>query len=125
MYTISVRREFTAYHYLVGGNWGTENEKHAHHYRVEIELEGQELDRHGYLVDIVDIEINLNALVGRYENHTLNELDEFDDLNPSIENFSRILCQRFIHTLPAKNIKAITAKVWENEIACASFRQEI
>jgi 6-pyruvoyltetrahydropterin/6-carboxytetrahydropterin synthase len=125
MYTVSVKREFTAYHFLVGGNWGTENEKHAHHYRTEVELEGTDLNRHGYLVDIVEIERNLNALVGRFENHTLNELDEFNDLNPSIENFSRILCSGFIRNLTANNIKAVTVKIWENEIACASFRQEI
>ena len=125
MYTISVKRDFTANHYLIGGNWGDENEKHAHHYEIELTLEGQELDQHGYLVDIADIEALLNDLVLRYEHKTLNELKEFDGLNPSIENFSRILCKRFISTLNAQNIKAVNIKIWENDIACASYRQEI
>ena len=38
MYTVSVKRDFTAYHYLVGGNWGAENDKHAHHYYIEDSL---------------------------------------------------------------------------------------
>lgn len=125
MYTITVKRDFTAYHYLIGGNWGKENERHAHHYSVELELAGQELDQHGYLVDIVDIEALLNDLVLQYENKTLNELQKFKDLNPSIENFSRILCEGFISTLQAQNIKAVSIKIWENDIACASYRQEI
>lgn len=125
MYTISVKRDFTAYHYLIGGNWGQENERHAHHYSIELKLEGQQLDEHGYLVDIVDIEALLNHLILRYENRTLNDLKEFDGLNPSIENFSRIMCQGFVSTLHAPNIKAVSIKIWENDIACASYRQEI
>ena len=125
MYTISVKRDFSAYHYLIGGNWGSENEKHAHHYSAELTLEGEELDKHGYLVDIVDIEALFNDLVVRYENKTLNDLKEFDGLNPSVENFSRILCKRYISTLSAQNIKAVSIKIWENDIACASYRQEM
>jgi 6-pyruvoyltetrahydropterin/6-carboxytetrahydropterin synthase len=125
MYTISVKRDFTAYHYLIGGNWGAENERHAHQYAIELRLEGEQLDQHGYLVDIVNIESLLNDLVLRYENKTLNDLKEFDGLNPSIENFSRILCKEFVSTLKAQNIKAVRIKIWENDIACASYRQEI
>jgi 6-pyruvoyltetrahydropterin/6-carboxytetrahydropterin synthase len=125
MYTVSVKRDFTAFHYLIGGNWGPENDRHAHHYCVELELTGQKLDRHGYLVDIVDIEKMFDTLVKGYEGKTLNELEEFRELNPSIENFSRIICRRFIASLNAGNIKAVKVKIWENEIACASFKQEL
>ena len=125
MYTVSVKREFTAYHYLIGGNWGPENERHAHHYNIEVELQGQNLDRHGYLLDIVEIERIFDTILERYAGKTLNDLPEFKDMNPSIENFSRIMCHGFIRHIRIKNIKAITVKIWENEIACASYRQEL
>jgi 6-pyruvoyltetrahydropterin/6-carboxytetrahydropterin synthase len=32
MYTVAVRRDFIAQHYRIGGDWGAENELHAHHY---------------------------------------------------------------------------------------------
>ena len=48
MYTLTVKRDFVAQHYLIGGDWGAENEKHSHHYAVELTLEGRELDEHGY-----------------------------------------------------------------------------
>ena len=63
MYTVSVKRDFAAQHYLVGGDWGSENLLHSHHYEVEVQLEGAILDQHGYLVDILDIERNLEELV--------------------------------------------------------------
>ena len=125
MYTISVKRDFTAYHYLVGGNWGPENERHAHQYSVHIELEGYELNRHGYLIDIVEIDRIFDTLVRRYEKCTLNELKEFNGLNPSIENFASIVWHQFVSALEAENIKAVKVTIWENEIACASYRQEI
>lgn len=124
MYSVAVTRDFVAQHYLVGGDWGAENERHSHHYRVELLLEGASLDKHGYLVDIVDIEMHLETLVAYYRDKTLNELPEFKGLNPSIEHFSRIFCQSLAGRIQAPNLSAISLKMWENEIAWAAFRQE-
>ena len=44
MYTVAVRRDFIAQHYLIGGDWGAENELHSHHYQAEVQLEGAELE---------------------------------------------------------------------------------
>jgi 6-pyruvoyltetrahydropterin/6-carboxytetrahydropterin synthase len=124
MYTVAVKREFIAQHYLIGGDWGPENEPHSHHYQVELQLEGRILDRHGYLVDIVEIEANLDGLVDHYRDRTLNDLPQFEGLNPSIEHFSRILCQALAAHVEAPNIGAVTIKLWENEIAWAAYRIE-
>lgn len=124
MYTVAVQREFIAQHYLIGGDWGLENEKHSHHYRLELQLHGRELDQHGYLVDIVDIENHLDAIVTHYRDCTLNDLPEFAGLNPSIEHFSRILCHSLNESIEAANIQALTVRLWENDIAWASFQIE-
>jgi len=113
-----------AQHFLVGGDWGSENERHSHHYELEVQLEGAELDRHGYLVDIVDIEARLEDLVEYYRDKTLNELPEFAGMNPSIEHFSRLLCHALSENIQAPNITAVTVRLWENEIAWAAYRRE-
>lgn len=125
MYTVSVKRDFVAQHFLIGGDWGPENDWHSHHYAVEVQLEGDRLDAYGYLVDIVDIEKNLNALAAHYRDQTLNDLPEFAGLNPSIEHFARILCQTLVSRIHAETLTAVTVKLWENEIAWAAFRQTI
>jgi 6-pyruvoyltetrahydropterin/6-carboxytetrahydropterin synthase len=125
MYNVAVARDFIASHYLIGGDWGAENELHAHHYKIEIVLFGEELDEHGYLVDIVDIENTLDDLVSKYRDNTLNDLEEFNGLNPSIEHFSRILCEAFTSRLNSKNILIVELKIWENEIAWAGFRKKL
>ncbi len=124
MYTVAVKRDFVAQHFLIGGDWGAENERHSHHYYVEVQLAGPSLDTHGFLVDIVDIETHLETLVAYYQDRTLNELPEFEGLNPSIEHFARIFCQALSGRVQTPNLKAITVRMWENEIAWAAYRQE-
>ena len=124
MYTTAVKRDFVAQHFLIGGDWGKENFLHSHHYTVELQLEGSTLDRHGYLVDIVDIESNLDSLVDLYRDKTLNDLPEFTGLNPSIEHFARILCEQLSGRIAAPNISSTTVKVWESGIAWTAFRME-
>jgi 6-pyruvoyltetrahydropterin/6-carboxytetrahydropterin synthase len=125
MYTVAVRRDFVAQHYLVGGDWGAENQRHSHHYQVEVELSGKNLDEHGYLVDIVDIETHLDALVAYYRDRTLNDLPEFAGLNPSIEHLSRIFCKQFRKQIKAANLTAVQVKIWETGIAWAAYREEV
>ena len=121
MYKVAVKRNFIASHFLIGGDWGPENELHAHHYVVELKLAGAELDRHGYLVDIVDIERHLDEAAAHYRDRTLNDLPEFAGLNPSIEHFTRILAESLDRAIRSPNISRLTVKIWENEIAWASF----
>lgn len=122
MYTLAVRRNFVAQHFLIGGDWEAENEWHSHHYVLEVQLSGKRLDEHGYLVDIVEVEARLDELVTRYRDKTLNNLPEFSELNPSIEHFARIACTWLAERLPAESLTAIQVRIWENEIAWTSYR---
>ena len=121
MYTLAVRRDFIARHFLIGGDWGPENFPNSHHYVLELQLEGNELDLHGYLVDIVDVEKNLNEIIGYYKEQMLNDKSEFKGLNPSLENFARILAISLSGCIQAKNITVLRVKLWENENAWAAF----
>ncbi len=123
MYQLAIGREFVAQHFLIGGDWGPENQRHSHNYQVEVQVEGKVLDKHGYLVDIVELEARLEELVDYYRDQTLNDLPEFAGLNPSIEHFARILCQELLNRLKAP-FHALQVKVWENDIAWAAYRQE-
>jgi 6-pyruvoyltetrahydropterin/6-carboxytetrahydropterin synthase len=122
-YAVAVRREFAALHYLIGGDWGAENELHEHHYLVEIRLEGTQLDRHGYLIDIDVVTAALEAQVDRYRGQTLNSLPEFAGLNPSLEHLARIIGMSLAATTDT-HIPVITVRIWENEFAWAEYRKE-
>ena len=123
MYAMTVRTDFIAQHYLIGGDWGPENERNSHHYVLELQLEGSELDQHGYLVDIVQVEGELRDARAHYADRLLNDLPEFHGLNPSIEQFARILCQRLGKRLAAPNLTGVAVRLSENDIASASYRE--
>src|SRR4026208_240092 len=124
MYTLGVRRDFIARHFLIGGDWGAENFPNSHHYVLELQLEGTELDGHGYLVDIVDVEKHLDEIVNSYKEQMLNDKPEFAGLNPSIEHFSRILATSLSERIRAENITELNVVLWENKSAWASFHVE-
>lgn len=121
MYQLMVQRDFVAQHYLTVPNCGPENEWHSHHFELEVLLEGKELTEDGYLVDIVQVENVLDAITDRYRDATLNDLPEFEGLNPSIEHFSRIVCTSVEDQIETEGIDEITAKIWEDEDAWASY----
>jgi 6-pyruvoyltetrahydropterin/6-carboxytetrahydropterin synthase len=121
MYELGIKRDFIAKHFLIGGDWGPENLPNSHHYVLELKLEGRELDQHGYLVDIVDVNKHLDEIVNYYKDQMLNERPEFAGLNPSIENFARILATSLSERISARNISEIKVVLWENESAWAAY----
>lgn len=123
MYSLCLQRDFVARHFLVGGDWGDENRPHAHRYRLEVRLEGSELDRHGFLVDLVEFQAAVEAILGRMGEQTLNELPEFAGLNPSLEHFARIVCQELDRSLPRGRLEAVEVRLWEDGSAWASYRR--
>ena len=121
MYTLAVRRDFIARHFLIGGDWGSENDPNSHHYILELQLKGADLDQHGYLCDIVDVEKHLDEVVDYYKEQMLNDKSEFEGLNPSIEHFARILAVALNERIHALNITKLKVILWENDNAWAAY----
>ena len=124
MYTLRVKRDFIARHFLIGGDWGPENFPNSHHYILELQMSGRDLDEHGYLVDIVAVEQHLDEIVNYYKEQMLNEKPEFEGLNPSIEHFARLLATSLSGRIQATNIAEIKVVLWENDSAWASYSVE-
>lgn len=122
-YTIALARNFSARHSFPQKE-GTEGLPHPHEYRLEIQLRGDKLDQNGYLVDLDEIDRLLREVLVRYTDVFLNDLPEFSDIPPSLENFSRLLCRAVSGGLKAPQVEAVTLKLWENEWAWASFHEE-
>lgn len=121
-FRLGVQRDFVAQHFLIGGDWGEENERHSHHYRMELILDNDELDEHRYLVDIVQVKKSLDEQVRQYRDRTLNDLEPFRGINPSLEEFARILATDLAKALSEQPLSGLTVKLWEDEQAWASFK---
>lgn len=121
MYTLAVRRSFIARHFLIGGDWGPENLPNSHHYLLELQLQARELDRHGYLIDIVDVSNQLDEVLSYYGEKMLNDLPEFGGLNPSLEHFARILAKALDGRIGGTGLHSLKVVLWENDSAWAAF----
>ncbi|MDD9959116.1 MAG: 6-carboxytetrahydropterin synthase [Gammaproteobacteria bacterium] len=121
MYAVAVKKELIAQHYLIGGDWGAENEPHSHRYEIEVKIESGELDQHGYLVDIVQIEDELQGIVAYFSDNMLNDKPEFEGLNPSIEHFSRIVCEKLLSAIQPPGSGKFSVKIWENDFCWAAY----
>ena len=125
MYTVTVEREFVAQHFLTVPDPGPEGDLHSHRYTATVQLAGPELNEYGYLVDIDDVDAALDATVARYRDATLNDLPEFDGLNPSLEHFARLFGGRFRERLDAPEVESLTVKLREDDVAWASHDREV
>lgn len=122
MYRLGVRRKFSARHYLTGGYWGDENIEHTHNYQLELVLEKKELDHHGFLVDIVEVEHHLDEVTATFQGQTLNTLVAFAGINPSIEILATIISDMFRKRFASFQLEALTVTIWEDDIAWTSYR---
>lgn len=123
MYTLCLQRDFIARHFLVGGDWGEENDVHSHPYRVEVRLSAEALDAHGYLVDLDHLETVLDACVARYQDRVLNDLAEFEGVNPSIEHLAKRFFDAMTRRLSERSFSVVEIRIWETGKAWASYRE--
>jgi 6-pyruvoyltetrahydropterin/6-carboxytetrahydropterin synthase len=122
-YSVAVRRTLIAQHFLVGGDFGAENERNSHQFVIEARYEGSQLNELGFLVDIAAVGAALDALIDRYRDRTLNDLPEFEGLNPSVEHFAQVLSDRLAIAEP--NVDELLVTVWEDDDAWAAYRRPL
>ena len=126
MYQAGIRNRFRARHFL-RGDFGPESSPHEHDYALEWRLRTESLDENGFAVDIALMEELLQREVDEVRGRTLNELDFFRALQPSVENMARFFHHRLSAALEGRRyaVKRITGaelRIWESDSAWASYR---
>lgn len=125
MYTVTVSRDFVAQHFLTVPDPGPEGEVHSHHYELAVECTGPGLNEYGYLLDIDDLTAALEGVEARYRDELLNDLEEFEGLNPSVEHFSRIVADRLASDLDAPEVETLRVRLHEDDVAWAAYERAV
>jgi len=125
MFEITIVVTFAAAHALRGHGGKCEN-VHGHNYRVEVTLQGEQLDSTGLLVDFADLKAWLRAITDRFDHRTLNDVPPFHEINPSAENIARYFYQEMARHLAASTLatkaRVACVKIWETDTAAAAYR---
>lgn len=130
IYTLSLTKSFTAEHFLPMIE-GEEAKLHSHDYQLTIKIEGKELDEDGFLIDLLELDHLTTSMIKKYKGKILNEIESFENKNPTLENFSKILYDELFTSMKAQakeeiqRIYSIEIILWENEAANASYREEV
>ena len=122
MYTVSVSSRFVAQHVLTVPDPGPEGELHSHHFGVEVRVRGLELGASGYLLDIDVLTTALERTVADFRDETLNDLPEFEGLNPSVEHLSRVFGDRLLESLDSlgtdlERLETLEVSIDEDDVA--------
>lgn len=121
MFEISVEHTFAAGHALRNYKGKCEN-IHGHNYRVRVTVEGEKLNGAGLLVDFSDLKAGIRNLVERLDHQFLNDLEPFDELNPSAENLAKYLSDGLGEQLGSQAVRLQAVTVWETDTSSATYR---
>ncbi|MFC7046745.1 6-pyruvoyl tetrahydropterin synthase family protein [Halobacteriaceae archaeon GCM10025711] len=124
-YRLSVSRDLVAQHFLTVPDPGPEGDVHSHRFTVEVRFAGPELGEYGYLVDIDAVKEAIDRQEDRYRDALLNDLPEFEGLNPSVEHFARVFGDRVADELEDPTPTAMTVRIWEDDEAWASHERDL
>jgi 6-pyruvoyltetrahydropterin/6-carboxytetrahydropterin synthase len=124
-YELRVGRELIAQHFLTVPDPGPEGEIHSHRFTVELRFAGPVLNEYGYLVDIDAVRATLDRLEARYGDAVLNDLPEFEGVNPSVEQFARLVGDRVADDLDGVAATRLTVRIWEDDDAWASHTRAL
>jgi 6-pyruvoyltetrahydropterin/6-carboxytetrahydropterin synthase len=121
MFEVSVERTFAAGHSLRNYKGKCEN-VHGHNYRVQITVEGEELDSNGLLIDFIELKRLTMEVVDYLDHRFINDLPPFDVINPSAENLAKYFYDRVsegLHSAP-NHIREV--RIWETDTSVAAYR---
>jgi 6-pyruvoyltetrahydropterin/6-carboxytetrahydropterin synthase len=122
MFQVSVEETFSSGHALRGYKGKCEN-PHGHNYRVQITIEGPQLDNIGLLVDFTVVKHVLRDVIARLDHQFINDLEPFTTVNPSAENMAKYFYDEVtsqLKGLPA-GAKVRDIVIWETDTASAKY----
>lgn len=121
---LKVRDQFSAAHALRCYQGKCEN-LHGHNFKVEIEVEGTNLDEAGMLLDFGILKHRLRQILAKLDHRILNEIHPFDTINPSSENLAHHIYTEFAPFLAnepqGKNVRIHAVSVSEKETQTATW----
>lgn len=121
MFELTVANYIDAAH-LLRGYQGKCANIHGHSWRVEVTLKGEQLNQIGLLVDFNDIKSVIREVTAAFDHKLINEVEPFDQINPSSENLAKYLFQELRKGLSAyKGIEVVKVMVSESRDTAATY----
>jgi len=112
MYEITVTGDIASAHFLRGYEGKCKN-LHGHTWKVEVTMEGKQLDEVGMVTDFAILKEQLKEILSEIDHVCLNDLDYFKEVNPTTENIAGYIYGEYKQIGPPLKVKRV--RVWESD----------
>lgn len=120
MFELKIVTDFAAAHQLEMVTDKCEN-LHGHNWKVEVYVTGEQLNDAGVLIDFGIIKKHLAEIRKTLDHKFLNELDFFQDGNPSSENIAVYIAKALQAKIDSTGVRVSRVAAWESDDACATY----
>lgn len=118
MFEISIIENISSAHFL--REYQGECEKlHGHNYKIEAFISSKELNSIGMVTDFAEVKTKLKNFLKNLDHVNLNDVDFFNDINPSAENIAKYIFDNFSQEV--KPLKLSKVRVWESDTSSAIY----
>ena len=121
MFIISYETQFPASH-SVRGYKGEGESLHEHNWKVEARVRADRLDDIGIAFDFEDLKRETETLVTCIKTKNLNELEEFQETNPTTENLAKWFYRRLKERVNGAQLDQV--RIWEAEGCSVVYRED-
>ena len=122
MFKLVVKKEFSSAH-ILKGHPGNCKRMHGHNWLVEAEVQGDNTNEIGMVIDFKDIKNNLKEIISMLDHQFLNDLEPFINENPTAENISKYIYKELSNNINTDNIKVSKIKLWETNNSAVTYTE--
>jgi len=119
-YELKIETAFAAAHNLLNYCGECEN-LHGHNWKIEIYIQGAELDKSGMLIDFKVLKEHTNSILDTLDHTYLNKLPIFEGLSPSSELIAKYIFEELEKRLDKLPVTVQKIVAWESEKAAAAY----
>lgn len=114
MYKLNVWSDFSAAHKLLDYEGKCKN-LHGHNWKVRIGIECKKTDKAGLTIDFTEVKAYLKKILEQLDHSLLNDLEIFENINPTSENISKYIYKELEARIDKKDCKISDVEIWESE----------
>ena len=122
MFKLIVKKEFSSAH-ILHGHPGNCKRMHGHNWLVEAEVQGDNTNEIGMVIDFKDIKNNLKEIISNLDHQFLNDLDPIIKENPTAENISKYIYKELSKNINTDSIKVSEIKLWETNKSAVTYTE--
>lgn len=120
MYELKVVTKFAAAHQLTMVGQKCEN-MHGHNWKIEVYVRGEKTNEAGVLMDFGIIKKHVREIMVLLDHKYLNELDYFQQNQPSSENIAYFVATQLRKRLDNQQAAVSKVTAWESDDAGATY----